>query len=87
MSDNAPDWAEQLQAALEQAGQEIGAAFTRAGHIMAAQGVMGWMFQGEFGKARKEIAKLPPEQVGLLAMAARALADMADEDAATRRPG
>jgi ABC-type transporter Mla subunit MlaD len=82
MSGNeAPDWAKQLQDALEQAGQEIGAALTRAGHILTAQGAMGWTFQGEFDKARTEIAKLPRDQIELLSMAARALADLADEEA------
>lgn len=83
MPDDTPEWARDLQHALEQAGREISDALTRAGFIMTAQAAMGWTFQGEFDKARSEIAKLPREQIELLSMAARALADVADEEAAT----
>lgn len=76
-----PEWAKDLQRALEQAGREIGDAFARAGFIMTAQAAMGWTFQGEFDNARAEIAKLPRAQIELLSMAARALADIADEEA------
>lgn len=79
-----PEWARQLEAALEQAGQELGNAFTRMAHIFTAQGAMGYAVQGEFDKAREQIASLPPEQVDILGMAARALAELADEEAAKR---
>lgn len=82
MPDDNPEWAKDLQRALEQAGREIGDAFARAGFILIAQAAMGWTFQGEFDNARAEIAKLPREQKELLSMAARALADIADEQAA-----
>lgn len=72
-------WAEQLQDALEHAGQEIGAALNKAGYILTAQAAMGWTFQGDFDKARAEIARLPREQAEILAMAARALAELAAE--------
>ena len=81
MADDMPDWAKQLQDAVEQAGRELSDAFTKSGHILTAQAAMGWAFQGEFDKARKEIAKLPAEQAGILSMAARWLADCADQSA------
>lgn len=79
MADDMPDWAKQLQDAVEQAGRELSDAFTKGGHILTAQAAMGWAFQGEFDKARTEIAKLPPNQRDILAMAARALGQMSEE--------
>ncbi|MFG2001713.1 hypothetical protein ACGFNU_21435 [Spirillospora sp. NPDC048911] len=84
MADDLPDWAKQLQDALEQAGRELGDAFTKAGHILGAQAAMGWAFQGEFDHARTEIAKLPRPQIEILSMAARALATLAEEEAVRR---
>lgn len=78
MADEMPDWAKQLQEAAENAAREIGAAVEKSGHILTAQAAMGWAFQGEFDKARAEIAKLPREQAEILAMAAHWLADTAD---------
>jgi len=80
-----PDWARQLEAALEQAGQELGNALTRVGHIFTAQGAMGSVITGDFDKARQLIAGLPPEQVDILGMAARALAELADEEGTKRQ--
>ena len=83
MADEMPDWAKQLQDALEQAGREFSDVFNRAGHILIAQAAMGWAFQGEFDKAHAELAKLPREQAEILSMAARWLADSADQAAST----
>lgn len=80
---NMPDWAKQLQEAAEHAAREIGAAVEKSGFILTAQAAMGWAFQGEFDKARAEIAKLPPERAVILSMAARWLADNADHHAST----
>lgn len=79
MADDMPDWAKQLQNAAEHAAREIGAAVEKSGFILTAQAAMGWAFQGEFDKARAEIAKLPREQAMILSMAARCLADSADQ--------
>lgn len=79
MADDMPDWAKQLQNAMEHATREIGAAVEKSGHILTAQAAMGWAFQGEFDKARAEMEKLPPNQRDILAMAARALAQLAEE--------
>lgn len=76
MSGDLPGWARQLQ----QAAAGFNESLARAGHIMTAQAAMGWMVQGEFDKAREQIAKLPPEQRDILAMAARALADLTEEN-------
>lgn len=84
MAEETPDWAKQLQDALAQAGKELEGAFTKASHTLTAQAAMGWAFQGEFDKARTEIAKLPRQQVEMLSMAARYLAGLADEEAARR---
>ena len=81
MPDELPDWAHRLHDALEQAGKEIGDAFAKASYILGAQAAMGWTFQGEFDKARDEIAKLPRDQIEILSMAARALSDLAAEEA------
>lgn len=80
MADDMPDWAKQLQHAMEQAANELNDALTKSGHILTAQAAMGWAFQGEFDKARQEIAKLPPNQRDILAMAARAVAALAEEN-------
>ncbi|GAA3958048.1 hypothetical protein GCM10023085_45670 [Actinomadura viridis] len=77
MRDETPDWAKQLQEALE----GVTDAFARAGPILTAQGAMGWAYQGEFDKAHAEIAKLPRKQIEILSMSARALAEMADQEA------
>jgi hypothetical protein len=78
VADDMPDWAKQLQNAMEQAASDLNDALTKSGHILTAQAAMGWAFQGEFDKARKEIAKLPPNQRDILAMAARALGQLAE---------
>ncbi|MEV4672710.1 hypothetical protein AB0K34_13730 [Actinomadura sp. NPDC049382] len=79
MADDMPDWAKQLQEAAEHAAREIGAAVEKSGFILTAQAAMGWAFQGEFDKARAEIEKLPSNQRDIIAMAARALAQLAEE--------
>ena len=83
MADDMPDWAKQLQDAVEHATREIGAVVEKSGHILTAQAAMGWAFQGEFDRARTEIAKLPREQAEILSMAARWLADAAGDPEAT----
>jgi hypothetical protein len=75
-----PDWAKDLVNALE----GIGPALERVGHIFTAQGAMGYMVQGEFDKARDQLKKLPPEQLDILSMAARALAELAEDEKAGR---
>lgn len=83
VADEMPDWAKQLKNAMEQAANELNDALTKSGHILTAQAAMGWAFQGEFDNAHQEIAKLPREQAELLSMAARWLADAADQAAST----
>ena len=83
MPDDLPAWAKQLQDVVEQAGREIGDALAKSGHILTAQAAMGWAFQGEFDKAQAEVAKLPQSQAEILSMAARWLADSADQAAST----
>jgi hypothetical protein len=75
-----PDWAKQLEAAFK----DLGDAFTRIGHNLTMQTVLGLVLQGEFDKAREQLAKLPPAQVDIAGMAARALAVLADEEVAKR---
>lgn len=75
-----PDWAKQLEAAFK----DLGNAFTRIGHNLTTQTALGLVLQGEFDQARKQLAKLPPDQVDIAGMAARALATLADEEAAKR---
>ena len=75
-----PDWARQLEAAF----QGLGDTFTRIGHNLTIQTALGLVLQGEFDKAREQLAKLPSGQVDIAGMAARALAVLADEEAGKR---
>lgn len=75
-----PDWAKQLEAAIN----EFGNVFTRIGHNLTTTTALGLVLLGEFDQAREQLAKLPPAQVDIAGMAARALAVLADEEAGKR---
>lgn len=75
-----PQWAKDLQAA----AAKMGEALTHTTHILAAQEAMAWMYRGDLEAARKAIAKLPADKLTEFAMAATALAALADEEAAHR---
>jgi hypothetical protein len=85
-TDGQPEWAKSLS---ERAG-ELAAGFAHAleqvGHIMAAQGAMGWMFRGDLDAARKSLMGLPVEQLQTVSVTASALASVADEIAMERKP-
>ncbi|MFI6513591.1 hypothetical protein ACIBCT_38810 [Streptosporangium sp. NPDC050855] len=59
-------------------------AATHATHTLVAQAAMGWMYRGDLEAARREVAKLPADQLPGLSAAAAALAALADEEM-TRR--
>lgn len=77
-----PEWLK----ALSDAVGEFGKAMEKTGHILTAQGAMGWMVQGELEKAREALAGLPVEQLQAVSVAAAALASLADEVAMEKKP-
>jgi hypothetical protein len=79
-ADEQPDWAQGLKDALA----EFGKAIETSGHIMAAQGAMGWMMRGEWAKARVALSDLPDERLREVSVTAAALSSLADEMAAGR---
>lgn len=56
------------------------------GHIMSAQGAFGWMYRGDLDHARAVLAKLPPEVLQQVSVAASALSTLADEVAGEDKP-
>lgn len=80
MSSQTPDWAKNLADAIG----EFARGMEQVGHIAIAQGAMGWIYQGDMESAQREVAKLPPEQLSALSIAAATLSSLADEEAARR---
>lgn len=75
-----PEWAKQLA----EAGKNLIDGLNKVGHQLTAQAALGWVLQGNEAKAREQLASLPAEYVKLVSIAARALADLADEDVTAR---
>lgn len=74
-----PRWLKEFTEACERAGDELGKAVHQAGHILSAQGALGWMMRGDLENARLVIRELPPDTLRELSAAATALAALADE--------
>ena len=55
-----------------------------AGNILTTQAAIGWVFKGDLAKAREVLAKLPPDKLVEVSMAAAALSSLADEVAAEK---
>lgn len=75
-----PEWAKQLA----EAGKHFVEGLNKVGHQLNTQAALGWVLQGNEAKAREQLASLPGEYVKFASIAARALADLADEDVAGR---
>ena len=75
----AQDEPQDLGEAFAQLGRELGNALADLGFVTAGQGAMGWILQGEPGKAHDALAGLAPEQRAKVADAARKLAVLAEQ--------
>lgn len=70
-----------LSDALAEFGRQLGDALTGMNLVTSAQGAIGWLVQGEAGKARSALASLDGEQRAKVAAAARELAALTEETA------
>lgn len=70
------DPAKALEEVFTEAGKQLGKAFGNLGFVLAAQGAMGWMLQGEWEKATVALGRLDADQQAKVATAARELADL-----------
>jgi hypothetical protein len=77
MSDQ--DEPQDLGEVFAQFGRELGNALADLGFVTAGQGAMGWILQGEPGKAHDALSGLVPEQRAKIADAARRLATLAEQ--------
>jgi hypothetical protein len=68
-----------LGEAFAQFGRELGDALADLSFVAAGQDAMGWILQGEPGKAHDALASLRPEQRTQIADAARKLAVLAEQ--------
>jgi hypothetical protein len=75
---------ENLAAAMGEAAKKFSDGMQHTGHIMTAQGAMGWVYRGDLEKARAVLEKLPADKLAELSMAAAALSSLADEVAAAK---
>ncbi|MBB2909311.1 hypothetical protein FHS43_000557 [Streptosporangium becharense] len=80
-----PEWAKDLQKALQNTAAELGKGFNQMSRILAAQGAMGWAYRGDLEAARKALATLPPDHLQEISAAAAVLASLADETLRERR--
>lgn len=69
---------EDLSETFARLGRELGSALADLGFVAAGQGAMGWILQGEIGKAHDALAGLTAEQRSQVADAARKLAVLAE---------
>ena len=79
-----PEWLHQFEQTMAEAGRKLSESLARAGHILAAQGAMGWMYRGNVDQARAALKGMSPEQLHELSAAAAALASLADEELSGR---
>jgi transcriptional regulator with XRE-family HTH domain len=75
-----PQWARDLQETAASLQKNI----VRAGHILAAQGAMGWAYRGDLDQLQHALAAMGAEQLRELSSAASLLASVADEEMSTR---
>jgi hypothetical protein len=75
-----PEWAKKIQ----EAAAGLGEAMQHAGHILTAQGAMGWAYRGDIEAARKSLDDMPTDKLLELSAAASVLASLADEVADAR---
>ncbi|MFI7449562.1 helix-turn-helix domain-containing protein [Nonomuraea sp. NPDC049714] len=80
LGDEPPQWARDLQETAASLQHNI----TRAGHILAAQGAMGWAYRGDLDQLQHALAAMGAEQLRELSAAATLLASVADEEMSSR---
>lgn len=79
MTEPQPDFSK-----LNEALQKLGQGLNKVGHGLTAQAALGRIMDGNEAKARELLGQLPVDVVKLVSIAARALADLADEDVTAR---
>lgn len=82
MSDATPDVPKPDWGSFKDAWAELGKAIESVGHVIAAQGALGYMLNGDLANARETLANLPADQLQSVSVAAAALSSLADEIAA-----
>jgi transcriptional regulator with XRE-family HTH domain len=80
LGDEPPQWARDLQETAASLQKNI----VQAGHILAAQGAMGWAYRGDLDQLQHALAAMGAEQLRELSAAATLLASVADEEMSTR---
>lgn len=75
---------ENFTAALGDAAKKFSEGTQHTGHILTAQGAMGWVYRGDLEKARQVLQKLPADKLAEVSAAAAALSSLADEVAAAK---
>ncbi|ANZ35217.1 hypothetical protein BBK82_03165 [Lentzea guizhouensis] len=75
---------EDFAAALGEAAKKLQQGLENTGHILTAQGAMGWVYRGDLPKARQALGKLPVDKLAELSAVAAALSSLADEVAAAK---
>jgi hypothetical protein len=67
------------RAALVEAAAQFGAQMEHIGHVLHAQGAMGWMYRGDLERARTALGNLPVDALRQVSVASAALSHLADE--------
>lgn len=75
---------ENFGAAMGEATKKFSEAMQHTGHILTAQGAMGWVYRGDLASARRALEKLPADKLAEVSAAAAALSSLADEVAAAK---
>jgi len=75
---------ENFATAMGEAAEKIREGMEHTGHILTAQGAMGWVYRGDLEKARTMLEKLPADKLAEVSAAAAALSSLADEVAAAK---
>lgn len=75
---------ENFATAMGDAAKKFSEGMQHTGHILTAQGAMGWAYRGDLEKARQVLQKLPADKLAEVSAAAAALSSLADEVAAAK---